>query len=236
MFLDLVLGGIVPSNFSTLCLDAKRVFEANYSALQLEQNSIRQEAKNLAHAQYQQNLAEMGITEDKYKEQIKNKYLSYSDYLRELRKTLFSFGYSIADVNIALKYITNIDDAVSMHLGAIRVDLFQKAIEYNYPGINCIEDIICSIYKGKQIIINQQAIELKHGHSEQYYNQQSNNQFHEIIANYVVLRMTQDYESIQLLETCVGEQFVQELENTFQTMLIHTPPFWNVLSRFYGNV
>ena len=109
-----------------------------------------------------------------------------------------------------------------MHIAALLNSFNNELLNTTYSGFARISDIIDAIYGETGVVIHNKKVELFCGHGANYYLSHlfsTSTRFHEIIANYVTLRLNQDYESIQLLEEYIGEDFVLELEDVFIQLL-----------------
>lgn len=146
--------------------------------------------------------------------QIKN---GTFDPAAELRK------YGVNDDTIQALGTMNGKDYANALYRQMCNDQVERTVRTQYGNTTAFSDICDAVFEGglqsnkvKDAFGNQ--LHVSYGHGEKYFSGSTNNQFHEMIANYNQLKLNNGYSQIQQLKSVFGKDFVNMLETEWQKL------------------
>lgn len=156
-------------------------------------------------------------------DKLANKNVNTITKRKELFKIAFQQGKGIVDVfNLYRKLYS--DEYVKTYDSILRLD---------FPETTAIGDMYDSVFLGNRENNAGKKIFFIFGHSYSYYNtivdngvrkkrtqaSINNRQFHEMIANYILLKRLGKNDSIKLLSDVFGKDYISFLENYYQSFV-----------------
>lgn len=146
--------------------------------------------------------------------------LEYHDYLK-------SIGFTDKEIDeLGLLDIKDADKIASFKYQDEKIDYCHAIFQKKYPSMAAISDIIDAIFLGE---FSKKSVIPQFGHGKDYYDKVGENcyvyQFHEIFAEYSLLRRLNDQEGLDILREIVGDELMTILEETYeQTHIVVSYP------------
>ena len=207
---ELFANGEEPSNIKALKESAQQAIKADDSNLQTFRENYRKivdYSDEHANSIFESTLMEtQGKTKMEYLLDLTRKYSELSEDDRNL-------SLSIKDV-----HIDDYSDPLFCAYAEMRSNISKlrsQIIEEEFPGYTTVGDMVEALFDGEVPGIKK----FNYGHSAEYYSADPIRSFHEQIANYNELKLTNNEEAIQIFRSIVGDEYVDEaLESTYRRM------------------
>ena len=170
------------------------------------------------------------MTELEYRKQLRSKYSNTQTPILELSDYMEKRGKKLSKKTIdALTKSYSPTKMVQAHINGDLSEIENRLVRTQYPAYSAISDIMDALFLGKSMDLSGKPINKSYGHFEEYYDRSTIDianfySFHEMIANYNLLKATNNIEGLELLRNTFGQEFYNMLENTYQGMVYGSLP------------
>lgn len=223
---DSLMDGEVPENFSHAIDSAKYIYhdspfsEFFTKTLKGLEYSTRVEA-NIA---YENNLKQsLGISIDERVKTLSENYTSFFDHMNvdEINSVLNEYGMDFEDFlyNYSGSLIDLAHDLAIVEIRNQELAIQDKIFRAKYGAYTSLSDMVDAVHSGSDYGINGEHIYKFYQHGETYYKQESNFQFHELIADFTSLKLTGSTEALNYVKGMFGDELYNILDSTYKKFI-----------------
>ena len=223
---DSLMGGEVPENFSHAIDSAKYIYhdspfsEFFTKTLKGLEYSTRVEA-NIA---YENNLKQsLGISIDERVKTLSENYTNFFGHMNvdEINSVLNEYGMDFEDFlyNYSGSLIDLAHDLAVVEIRNQELAIQDKIFRAKYGAYASLSDMVDAVHSGSDYGINGEHIYKFYQHGETYYKQESNFQFHELIADFTSLKLTGSTEALNYVKGMFGDELYNILDSTYKKFI-----------------
>ena len=223
---DSLMGGEVPENFSHAIDSAKYIYHGSpfseffTKTLKGLEYSTRVEA-NIA---YENNLKQsLGISIDERVKTLSENYTSFFGHMNvdEINSVLNEYGMDFEDFlyNYSGSLIDLAHDLAIVEIRNQELAIQDKIFRAKYGAYTSLSDMVDAVHSGSNYGINGEHIYKFYQHGETYYKQESNFQFHELIADFTSLKLTGSTEALNYVKGMFGDELYNILDSTYKKFI-----------------
>ncbi len=223
---DSLMDGEVPENFSHAIDSAKYIYhdspfsEFFTKTLKGLEYSTRVEA-NIA---YENNLKQsLGISIDERVKTLSENYTSFFDHMNvdEINSVLNEYGMDFEDFlyNYSGSLIDLAHDLAIVEIRNQELAIQDKIFRAKYGAYTSLSDMVDAVHSGSDYGINGEHIYKFYQHGETYYKQESDFQFHELIADFTSLKLTGSTEALNYVKGMFGDELYNILDSTYKKFI-----------------
>ena len=183
-------------------------------------NDLRSKARDIIN-----NYKISKFYEDRYSGDRKLELAKFLSELKNEQRRQYEDDYLPEVLDIILAKTYSVDEYIENRVEIEKEELASAIVKSNLDAFSAIGDIIDAIYKGKyrhDVLEDDKGEIIPHtyGHGIDYYSDPKRC-FNEIIANYgVIIKSKLAKEGIELLKMITGEEFVNEVKETYEKRII----------------
>ena len=199
---------------------------AAFKKIQNIAKSLDNEFYAKANRIFAEELEASGTTWTKYRQTLIESYSKYSDEQfidkimknkkcpENIRKMVIDVLYKNDDPTLLCESLADLD--IAEQIGKIEDKLYRT----EGKGFTSLCDIVASIFEGQTKDGNGDSIYTSYGHSAHYYNQSlSRLTLHEVIADFVSLKMLNKTETIQLMKEAFGDELFDSINQIIDNII-----------------
>ena len=233
---DMILNGELPKNWDTI-VGKSRVISSNNGTLNNFGDILKRKGAELnarAEQEFLSNLEAQGKTLDSYTRELEKHYSGiFKNTTELLTRKLKDLGYSEDRINAMINGKVTPSAAAQQQIYAEK-SLINDKLWRTQEGDYCaLSDIVDAVFIGNKKDVYNNDIYLNYQHGKEYYLRCGNSrlyEFHEIIANFTQLKMTGKQHHIKMLRDIFGNDFVDTLEQTFESFFSQVAQPLNITS------
>ena len=233
---DMILNGELPKNWDTI-VGKSRVISSNNGTLNNFGDILKRKGAELnarAEQEFLNNLEAQGKTLDSYTRELEKHYSGiFKNTTELLTRKLKDLGYSEDRINSMINGKVTPSAAAQQQISAEK-SLINDKLWRTQEGDYCaLSDIVDAVFIGNKKDVYNNDIYLNYQHGKEYYLRCGNSrlyEFHEIIANFTQLKMTGKQHHIKMLRDIFGNDFVDTLEQTFESFFSQVAQPLNITS------
>ena len=223
---DSLMGGEVPENFSHAIDSAKYIYhdspfsEFFTKTLKGLEYSTRVEANKA----YENNLKQsLGISIDERVKTLSENYTNFFGHMNvdEINSVLNEYGMDFEDFlyNYSGSLIDLAHDLAVVEIRNQELAIQDKIFRAKYGAYASLSDMVDAVHSGSDYGINGEHIYKFYQHGETYYKQESNFQFHELIADFTSLKLTGSTEALNYVKGMFGDELYNILDSTYKKFI-----------------
>ena len=233
---DMILNGELPKNWDTI-VGKSRVISSNNGTLNNFGDILKRKGAELnarAEQEFLSNLEAQGKTLESYTRELEKHYTGiFKNTNKLLVQKLKDLGYSEDTINSMINGKVTPSAAAQQQIYAEK-SLINDKLWRTQEGDYCaLSDIVDAVFIGNKKDVYNNDIYLNYQHGKEYYLRCGNSrlyEFHEIIANFTQLKMTGKQHHIKMLRDIFGNDFVDTLEQTFESFFSQVAQPLNITS------
>ena len=233
---DMILNGELPKNWDTI-VGKSRVISSNNGTLNNFGDILKRKGAELnarAEQEFLSNLEAQGKTLESYTRELEKHYTGiFKNTNKLLVQKLKDLGYSEDTINSMINGKVTPSAAAQQQISAEK-SLINDKLWRTQEGDYCaLSDIVDAVFIGNKKDVYNNDIYLNYQHGKEYYLRCGNSrlyEFHEIIANFTQLKMTGKQHHIKMLRDIFGNDFVDTLEQTFESFFSQVAQPLNITS------
>ena len=223
---DSLMDGEVPENLSHAIDSAKYIYhdspfsEFFTKTLKGLEYSTRVEANKA----YENNLKQsLGISIDERVKTLSENYTSFFGHMNvdEINSVLNEYGMDFEDFlyNYSGSLIDLAHDLAIVEIRNEELAIQDKIFWAKYGAYASLSDMVDAVHSGSNYGINGEHIYKFYQHGETYYKQESNFQFHELIADFTSLKLTGSTEALNYVKGMFGDELYNILDSTYKKFI-----------------
>lgn len=210
----------IPDNFDGILTRARAIASNNDMLRQWskELSNVNSNATRISEFEYQDFLKAQGFTEKSYIERLTS---GYDQLLKNnpIEEILSDMGYD----EQTIKVIISGSPVTALDLAYMKVTMEKAQIKDNFcrkklGAYGAISDMADAIFGGRNVDDNNIAFAKTYGHGEAYY-QDNYHKFHELIANFTQLKLTENPIFLEKFRSIFGDEMYNILDETFNKFL-----------------